>query len=110
MSNELKRYNPDWEHVNWNATACLTEDANGTVVLHSDALAAIEAAKPKWLDIAGAPKDGTEVILRSGDRIGSSMWLAWLEEPTWAIGFDGDSWDGEKSPTHYQPLPQKASK
>lgn len=65
MSNELKRYGPwiDCEPNGEDAFARMSEEDNGDYVLHSDALAAIEAAKPKWLPIESAPKDGTPVDL-----------------------------------------------
>lgn len=102
---ELKRYNVD----------ALLGDAyetpRGVFVKHSEALAAIEAARAVWLDIAGVPKDGTEVILRRGSRVGAAIWLKWpgseseCEGEGWSIGFDGNSWDDDQAPTHYMPLP-----
>jgi hypothetical protein len=64
-----------------------------------------------WLPIEAAPKDGTEVILRRGDRVAAAMWCEWSghEEreagASWSISYDGDGWDDDKAPTHFQYLP-----
>lgn len=77
--------------------------------------AALAAAAPSpvadWLPIEMAPKDGTEVILRRGDRVAAAMWCEWPghEEreagASWSISYDGDGWDDDKAPTHFQYLP-----
>lgn len=69
------------------------------------------AIASRWQPIETAPKDGQEVILRRGKRVGSAMWVHWpstdFEEAGegWSIGFDSESWDGENAPTEWQPLP-----
>lgn len=66
---------------------------------------------PAWRPIETAPKDGTEIILRKGDRVGAAAWIKWpsteYEEAGegWTIGHDSDSWDGDQAPTHWMPLP-----
>lgn len=73
--------------------------------------AAPKQPKPSWQPIASAPKDGREIILRNGDRVGAATWIKWPSSEHeeagegWTICHDGDSWDEEKSPTHWQPLP-----
>jgi hypothetical protein len=79
---------------------------------------AVLAAAMNWQPIETAPKDGEEVILRHGSRVGSACWVEWpaTYEPdgclideggeSWSIGHDGDSWDDEKAPTHWMPLPE----
>lgn len=65
----------------------------------------------EWRDISTAPKDGREIILRRCERVGSASWIEWPESmfeeagQGWSIGHDGDGWDGNKSPTHWLPLP-----
>ncbi|WP_395055235.1 DUF551 domain-containing protein [Polaromonas sp.] len=65
----------------------------------------------QWQPIETAPKNGTEIILRKGDRVGSAGWIKWPssehEEAVegWTIGHDGDSWDDDQAPTHWMPLP-----
>lgn len=69
-----------------------------------------------WLDISSAPKDGTEIILCRGKRVGAAAWISWPgthdEEAGsgWTIGQDGDAWDGEQAPAHWQPLPAPPGK
>jgi hypothetical protein len=106
MSNELKRYDLCIEEPAHGAPyADLFETKSGDYVLHSDALAAIEAAKPKWLPINSAPKDGTVIVAYSPvDGVRTTH-------------FEGGLWQGgpwrpvhnplfEKSKlTHWQPLP-----
>ena len=87
--------------------------------------AALEAAeRGAWRPIEEAPRDGTEIILRKGQRVGAAMWVKWEKSASeyhsngtylreyvhdagegWTYSLDGDSWDGEKSPTHWQPRP-----
>jgi hypothetical protein len=91
------------------------------------ALLSQEAKKDRddgWQDIATAPKDGTEILLRRGERVGAAAWVEWEKRASeyhangtylgeyvqdggasWTIGLDGNSWDGERKPTHWRPLP-----
>ncbi|NWE52586.1 hypothetical protein [Brevundimonas sp. P7753] len=65
----------------------------------------------EWRDIATAPRDGREIILRRCKRVGAASWIEWPESASeeagqgWTIGYDGDCWDGDKSPAHWLPLP-----
>ncbi|MBP5100411.1 hypothetical protein [Pseudomonas protegens] len=77
----------------------------------------------QWQPIETAPKDGTEIILRKGDRITAGAWIEWsnsaaefhattgvyLGDVEYESGADWSSWDGGFSrddwPTHWQPLP-----
>lgn len=69
------------------------------------------AVSAGWLPIETAPMDGTEIILRLGNRVGAAIWCHWpaseAEEAGegWSIGFDGDAWDGDKEPAHWRRLP-----
>lgn len=84
-----------------------------------------EGAVSPWRPIETAPKDGTEIILRRGARVGCAAWYEWQkraseyhsngtylgefvtdEGASWSIGLDGDGWDGDKAPTHWMPLPE----
>lgn len=73
--------------------------------------APVPAVPAGWQPIETAPKDGTEIILRRGIRVGAAAWFHWPATEFheagagWSIGFDGDSWDDEKAPTHWLPLP-----
>ena len=64
-----------------------------------------------WLPIESVPKNGSQIILRKGDRIGAAMWVIWPATPEheygegWTVGFDGNTWDGPNAPTHWTPLP-----
>lgn len=75
------------------------------------ALAAVPELE-QWRDIATAPKDGTEIILRRGKRVGAAQWCKWpgTEDEEcgegWTVGLDGDFWSEEKAPTQWQPMPQ----
>ncbi len=72
------------------------------------ARAAIEQSRA-WLPIESAPKDGTEIILNRGLRVGASAWVEWPDsmfgDNCWTIGKDGESWDGDNAPTRWMPLP-----
>lgn len=76
-----------------------------------------------WQSIATAPKDGTEIILRRGDRVTSGAWIVWSNSESeftstgvylgmveYDSGASWSSWDGgftdEEPPTHWQPLPK----
>ncbi|SEB72509.1 hypothetical protein SAMN05216178_2015 [Pseudomonas saponiphila] len=77
----------------------------------------------QWQPIETAPKDGTEIILRKGDRITAGAWIEWsnsaaefhattgvyLGDVEYESGADWSSWDGgfrrDDWPTHWQPLP-----
>ena len=76
-----------------------------------------------WHPIETAPKDGTQIILRNGNRVTAGAWVEWVKTyceyhsttgvylgPS--IGDDGSewaSWDGgfaeDDPPTHWMPLP-----
>ena len=76
-----------------------------------------------WQPIETAPKDGTEIILRKGDRVTSGAWTEWSKADAEFHGTTGvylgqveydsgslwASWDGgfcnDDHPTHWQPLP-----
>ena len=64
-----------------------------------------------WLPIESVPKNGSQIILRKGDRIGAAMWVIWPATPEheygegWTVGFDGNTWDGPNAPTHWTPIP-----
>ena len=76
-----------------------------------------------WQPIATAPKDGTEIILRKGDRVTSGAFIVWSKSDSEFHGSTGvylgqveydsgecwSSWDGgfcdDDHPTHWQPLP-----
>lgn len=78
----------------------------------------------EWQPIETAPKDGTEIILRKGDRVTSGAWIEWSETSTEFHGTTGAwlgeveqdsganwaSWDGgfleEDEPTNWMPLPE----
>ncbi|GAB3763660.1 hypothetical protein GCM10028796_17560 [Ramlibacter monticola] len=67
-----------------------------------------------WRPINSAPKDGREVILREGNRVGAACWVKWPDTydsdgapareggEGWTVGYDGNEW---RAPTHWQPLP-----
>jgi hypothetical protein len=91
---------------------------DNTRALWAELLAAApKAAQSGWQPIETAPKDGREVLLRCGSRVGAAMWCTWpsrydndrsiLEEAgeAWSVGLDGDTWDEDKAPTHWMPLP-----
>lgn len=77
----------------------------------------------EWQPIDTAPKDGTEIILRRGERITSGAWIEWsksaaehhsttgeyLGQIEYDSGASWASWDGgfteEEPPTHWQLLP-----
>lgn len=104
-------------------------DEADLAMLHeaADTLLSQEAKKDRddgWQDIATAPKDGTEILLRRGERVGAAAWVEWEKRASeyhangtylgeyvqdggasWTIGLDGNSWDGERKPTHWRPLP-----
>ena len=93
------------------------ESAYGAEHMQAYARAAVIAdrASPSradgWMDIASAPKDGAEIILRRGGRVGAAIWCTWPGNESeeagagWSIGFDGDSWDDDKAPTHWRHRP-----
>lgn len=75
-----------------------------------------------WKDIASAPRDGTEIILRKGDRVTAGAWIEWTKSEAefhsngtylgnyeYDSGASWSSWDGgfcdDDEPTHWQPLP-----
>ncbi|WP_025859081.1 phage protein [Pseudomonas sp. CHM02] len=75
-----------------------------------------------WQPIETAPKDGTEIILRKGDRVTSGAWIEWTKSEAefhstgaylgnyeYDSGASWSSWDGgfceDDEPTHWQPLP-----
>lgn len=76
-----------------------------------------------WQTIGSAPRDGTEIILRKGDRVTAGAWIEWskshpehhsttgeyLGEVEYDSGAHWASWDGgfceDDEPTHWQPLP-----
>lgn len=78
----------------------------------------------EWKGIESAPKDGTEIILRKGDRVTSGAWIEWTETATEFHGTTGawlgeseqdsganwSSWDGgfrdDDEPTHWMELPE----
>jgi len=109
MSNELKRYEPV---IDFGRVLRVRENADGDYVLHSDALAAIEAAKPKWLDIHSAPKD-EDFLFQTGS--GSILTGCILDSDHPDCEYDGgvhESWSHQyvESAVCWLPLPQKASK
>lgn len=70
----------------------------------------------EWQPIKTAPKDGTEIILRNGNRVGAACWCTWPSTPEmddggegWSVCFDGDTWEDDKAPTHWMPLPAAPS-
>ncbi|ANC03989.1 hypothetical protein AB688_18480 [Pseudomonas putida] len=76
-----------------------------------------------WRSIETAPRDGTEIILRKGDRVTAGAWIEWVKSESHFHGTTGvylgeteidsggnwHSWDGgfcdDDEPTHWQPLP-----
>ncbi|QZP24167.1 DUF551 domain-containing protein [Pseudomonas mosselii] len=75
-----------------------------------------------WQAIDSAPRDGTEIILRKGDRVTAGAWIEWskseasfnsrgdyLGQDEYDSGAHWASWDGgfceDDEPTHWQPLP-----
>lgn len=76
-----------------------------------------------WQTIDSAPRDGTEIILRKGDRVTAGAWIEWSKSEAEFHGSTGAylgqveydsgaswlSWDGgfrdDDEPTHWQPLP-----
>lgn len=87
---------------------------NGTSWNERAAIRAIAApgVAQGWQPIESAPKDGTEVILLEGARVGAAFWVSWSSSHTeeagsgWSICWDGDDWH---KPTHYMPLPAAPS-
>jgi hypothetical protein len=83
--------------------------------MRSYALAAVEAARPKWLPIETAPKDGTMVLVNDT----TPWWTPWVA----ASYTEGDEWSGwvyddatmrasnplGPNPTHWMPLPAAPS-
>lgn len=67
-----------------------------------------------WQPIETAPRDGREVILRRGSRVGAAQWVRWSDEDGkyegWTVGLDGDLWGDDKAPTHWMPLPDIPSR
>lgn len=69
----------------------------------------------QWRDIKTAPRDGTEILLRRGDRVSAGAWITWPDQDTPGGFMEGGSawqtWDGgfteEESPTDWQPLPDR---
>lgn len=76
-----------------------------------------------WQTIDSAPRDGTEIILRKGDRVTAGAWIEWAKSESHFHDTTGEyvgeveiesgahwqSWDGgfcdDDEPTHWQPLP-----
>lgn len=56
-----------------------------------------EQAKPQWLPIENAPRDGTHIITYECDKYS----VLWIEEAWW---FEG-KWEPADEPTHWMPLP-----
>ena len=115
MSNELKR----WKVVPYTSLDVDGNDVpayevkivdDGLFVLHYDALAAIEAAKPKWIDInvQKPPCDGTYLTFsgKSQYKHNEHVWIAkqevWFHELMYKkrSEFKPKTWV-----THWQPLP-----
>lgn len=57
-----------------------------------------------WQDISSAPKDGTEVLLRTPTRRCVSRWFVLFDEQYW-FGVGPPSRNPEDQPTHWVPLP-----
>ena len=75
MSNELKRYDITDKYSGSTYGIDADEASDGDWVKHSDALAAIEAAKPKWLPIEQADKHGDPIdVLCNGQRFNDIRW------------------------------------
>jgi len=83
-----------------------------------DAVGAFAAPAPEvWQPIETVPKDGREVILREGSRVGAACWVKWPDTydydgapnadggEGWTVGYDGDEWN---APDAWQPLPAAA--
>lgn len=83
----------------------------------SDLLASINSVVCEaggWRPIETAPKDGSEVILREGSRVGAAGWITWPDRydvdgsviedggEGWTVGHDGDEW---RTPDAWQPMP-----
>lgn len=81
----------------------------------------LEALLNPWPSIESAPRDGTQIVLRRGDRITTGKWLKWgdtrpdYDEHGHCIGevsqAPGAMWCvsdptflAEGEPTHWQPL------
>ena len=77
----------------------------------------------EWREISSAPRDGTEIILRKGDRVTSGSWEVIYEtenhfdsngnyicSETIEHGASWCSYDGgfceDDEPTHWMPLPE----
>jgi len=80
----------------------------------------------EWRTIHSAPRDGTEIILRKGDRVTAGSWVEWSASAPehnsmgaylGDVEYDGGgcwgSWDGgfceDDEPTHWMPLPPPPS-
>jgi len=113
MSNELKRYDvmqDAYTRLPDNVEVGMYESPDGYYVLHSDALAAIEAAKPKWIDInvQKPPCDGIYLTFsgKSQYKHNEHVWMAkqevWFHELMYKkrSEFKPKTWV-----THWQPLP-----
>jgi hypothetical protein len=90
--------------------------------MRSYALAAVEAARPKWLPIKTAPKDGTHILALLPDA-DTCYVICWCdpaagirvelreagEEVGWRHAHDGFPVSEFSKPTHWQPLPAAPS-
>lgn len=108
----------------------ITYTGNGAIVnldgyvLYAPGAEPVAVVMPDlWQPIETAPKDGTEIILRKGDRVTSGAWTEWSKAEAEFHGSTGAylgqveydsgslwaSWDGgfcdDDHPTHWQPLP-----
>lgn len=108
----------------------ITYTGNGAIVnldgyvLYAPGAEPVAVVMPDlWQPIETAPKDGTEIILRKGDRVTSGAWTDWSKAEAEFHGSTGAylgqveydsgslwaSWDGgfcdDDHPTHWQPLP-----
>lgn len=100
----------DWMSPRFEASADKTIDA---AILENKGADHSIAPPPDagWLPIETVPKDGTEIILLKGLRVGAAQWCRWPASEhedageSWSISGDGDDWNDEKAPTHWQPLP-----
>jgi hypothetical protein len=99
MSNELKRYQVEADFPGTQVS--LIESDEGNLVFHSDALAAIEAAKPKWEPIETAPDEGEFLVWMPNERtkVQSCRRRRAMDVIGGCFGFD------LTKPTHWMPFP-----
>jgi hypothetical protein len=80
----------------------------------AEAKQGVDAMADAWRPIETVPKDGREVILREGTKVGAACWITWPEQrgfngevcedagEGWTVGYDGNLW---KAPDGWQPMP-----